>query len=303
MSLASNILSGYIRRMGRNGDGPKLIGRPATGPALADGEFYLEHGMTREQWGEMISQRNREERESLDVADLEGEPPAESLGSWVARGNVLPQRMRLARFVAWRDRESSKLAVLVKARAKLVDIVGAPVETQRRIGEIIKTGASRLLAAIGSNADDVLHDDAISRRVLDERLSAQRHRADAAREAMADLDQRITVAQRRVTRLSERESEFVRPALIEYADAVFTDIYLTKVAELRKALLPLLGLNDYLGYAAPSIAFPTMSELPKIKSAGAGAFSLRPSTAARSLWAALAKTWAENPFCDPPSLD
>jgi hypothetical protein len=210
--------------------------------------------------------------------------------------------MRLARFVAWREREGAALAVLVKARARLADVVEAPVETQRRIGEMIKTGASRLLAAIGGNVEDALDDDAISRRVLDERLAAQRHRADAAREAILGLDPKIEAAQLRVAKLKEREPEFVRDALIEYADAVFAATYLAKVAELRSALLPILGLKSYLGHDTSVIALPSTSELPTLKAAANGALSVRPSAAAAGLWKALAKAWAENPFAEPPSI-
>jgi hypothetical protein len=304
MSIVSGLLGRDIRRTARDGGNEtKLIGRPVTGSALVDANFYLDHGMSREQWAEMIRERNREDRETIAVADLEGEPPVESLGSWVARGNVPPQRMRLARFVAWRESEASALAALVKARAKLVDVVEAPIQTQLRIGEMIKTGASRLLAAIGGNVEDALDDDAISRRVLDERLSAQRHRAEAAREAIVGLDPKIAVAQLRVARLRERESEFLRPALFEYADAAYATTYLAKVAELRKALMPLLGLSRYLGYESPRVALPSISDLPTLKAAASDALSLRPSTAAASLWTALAKTWAENPFAEPPAVD
>ena len=271
-------------------------------PAMADAIFAADHGMSREEWRSMMSEHARRDHEEQVCADLEGEPPTESLGSWVGRGNVAPHRMMLARFVAWRESEVAKLAALEKARAKLVNVIEAPSQTQLRIGDMIKSGASRLLAAVTGNTDDALDDDAISRRVLDKRLSAQRHLADAAREAISIVDSKIAVAQIRVARLREREAEFLQPAIIEYADAVFAGIYLVKAAELKKALLPLLGLHKHLGYDS-RVSLPSIAELPTLAAAPSDTFSVRPSTAAAGLWSALAKAWAENPFAEPPSLD
>lgn len=302
MSLISSVFRSDIVSKGAD---RMMVNWPSVthSPEMVEATFHLEHGMSREQWKEMRRVLDQEQRDGIVVADLEGEPPAETVGSWIARGNVPPQRIRLARFVAWREREASAFSDLVKARARLMDVVQAPIDTQRRIGEVIKAGASRLLAAIAGKVEDALDDDAISRRVLDERLQAQRHRADAAREAIVELDLKIAAAQLRVAKLAEREREFLRDAIIEYADAVFAATYLAKVAELRNALLPILGLCSYLGYGTSAIALPSTNDLSTLKAAPNGALSLRPSNAHAALWAALAKAWSENPFAEPPSLD
>jgi hypothetical protein len=73
---------------------------------------------------------------------------------------------------------------------------------------------------------------------------------------LPELNSQIDIATVRVRRLRERESEFVRPAIREYAEKRVPE-YVRCVEALRKAIEPLAGMSVYLGRDAVALKLPT----------------------------------------------
>ena len=191
MSLTSGLLARDLRRMAD--EGGQLIGRPNRDPkVLSDYEFFEKHGHTREQAAERERMFERERFEDKSTADIEQELAAIS-------GNA---RQRHVQFHAILVRERDKLAEIERKKDQLLGLVAAPAKTQ-----------SKILAAIAQTKAWLMgggDEPAVDRAALDAELATAAHRAQAAGEAIAEVDRLIEVARIRVARLAEAETEFIR---------------------------------------------------------------------------------------------
>ena len=211
--------------------------------SLADANFFLAHGMNRDEHAAMLRTRARDDFEARAVADLDGEPPS---GLDCDVRGLSPARSRLAKYLAWRADARLKLTALEQKRAQLFGLVDAPAETETRIQELIRRTADFLR---GRSSDD---SDERQRKALDDHLAVQRHRADAAKSILPDIERDLEIAKLRVEHLERRESEFLNLAVIDIADAAgMGRLYQRKKAELRaiESVLDRLTEN-FAGYGA-----------------------------------------------------
>jgi hypothetical protein len=203
--------------------------------------FRRQHnGMTRAEWAEKVRPFSaHDESDEVHTFDLEGEPPD---GICNARG-LSPQRARLARYHAWRMQEERKQSDLQTLKAKMQSIIDVPAATEAEIKREVKRTASFLMGREPTDGADIA-----KRRRLDDRLASERHAAEAAREALAEIERKTKIGELRLSRLNRRESEFVHPALIEVAEELgLGKLYLKKIAELREVTEIIFGLSKVTG--------------------------------------------------------
>jgi hypothetical protein len=136
-----------------------------------------------------------------------------------------------------------------------------------------------------------------NRQVLEAQLAADRHNAEAAREVLPELDHKIDIAKLRVERIREREPDFLRPAILEIADAAgLGDRYLKAVAELGNVLAELRGASDAAGrpYGVDKIELPRFA-LPSLD----GKKVIIAADSSRiPAWNGLAAALRDDPRCD-----
>jgi len=214
----------------------RLFGRPTTDPKQQEAaDFFLEHGMTREQMAERDRMIGRERFEDGVLADLKGEPPENICNT---RG-LSPKRARYARFFELRLRLAKELSDLETKKADFLALIEAPKATEVEIRREVVRSAAHLL---GRDADN---SGSAKRKALEERLAAERHSAEAAQEATPELDRAIEKAQLRLAHINSREDEFLIPAVIAVAnESGLGELYLKKVDELRVVLDLVNGLAN-----------------------------------------------------------
>jgi hypothetical protein len=206
--------------------------------AITDFEFYQRNKMTRAEMAERNRQWERSNFETGATSDLDGDLPLGGIVSDVV--GVLtgaPERQKLAGFVALRAAERIKLSDLETKKAELLGLVEAPAATESKISAAVRKTADWLR---GRNSESSSRLAEIERGNLDTQLATERHRADAAKSIMPELEHDIEVAQLRVKRLDEREREYLEPALreVKVATGVFEYIAKKKAElEAAKALL------------------------------------------------------------------
>lgn len=171
-----------------------------------------------------------------------------------------PARAMLARYVAWKKKISDELADLQAQRARLQGFIDAPGETTATIKSAIRRTADWLLGKGDDNSDGK------SRRALDEKLAMETHRADAAREALPELELKLDVAARRMEALEGREGEFLKPAIAEVAEeARLPERFLQKAAELEEIASLIYGHAQALGLAPRAVNFPKLPLLERVE--------------------------------------
>lgn len=262
MSISGGIFGHDLVRLAKSGDAGKLEGRPNTDPTvILEYDYFQKHGATRAQVDERIRLRRHQDRIDAALSDLRGEPPE---GICNDRG-VGPKRARYARYAAWRQGEVSHLSSLGARKREMEGLVEAPAATEAQIRGAVKRKAAALMGR------DVVGED-VNRKELDERLSSERHTAEAAQEALVELNTEIEVYELRVAHLHEREKEFLHPALVEAGDAIgLGALYLKKIAELREVAALVYGLQEVAGgfqsgfentmpIAFPRAGFPSLSK-------------------------------------------
>ena len=207
----SSIMLNDLARMARDGSAP-LIGRPITEPsALERANFMLTHNnMTPEQWQESQRQLQREAIEDKILMEYRGEIPGNVVAD--VRG-LRGARCEWVRFKAWLARTTAELSELESTKARLSDIMSAPDKTAGVIGALISRTAAFLLGKGGAD------DDATERLELDKKLAAERHRSQAAAEALPEIERQIEVKQMQVEALQSREGEFLNPAMQDLLEA------------------------------------------------------------------------------------
>lgn len=239
MSLMGSIFNADLMRQAKeNPHAATLIGRPIVDPvAREEANFFLDHGTTKAQFAERARILERENFENRAVSDLVYDAPPEDICNTKGLG---PKRARYARYFEWRWQENKKLANLESKKAYLESLIDAPKATEAAIRKEISQTAAFLMGRDMCNGGDNG-----KRRVLDDRLASERHAADAAREALSKIEQDLEIARLRTAALDARETEFIKPAIIEIADEIgLGELYLKKARELREVVELVNGLSD-----------------------------------------------------------
>ena len=202
MSLVNSIFGNDLARLAREGGSDtQLIGRPMTDPnGLIEADFVLRHGMSRARYSEMMAAHRRQEFEDGAVRDLRGEPPEDICNT---RG-LGPKRARYARYFHWRLQIQRELSEVQSKRAELEAMIAAPSETEAKRKASVKRTAAFLMGREQASDED-------AGKTLTERLMVEQHRADAAREALPEIEAALDVAQLRLAAINEREGSFCIP--------------------------------------------------------------------------------------------
>lgn len=277
---------------------PLLVPAGRPGYVLDDSRWHDPASTELEQRAE--SAIRKQELVEAILADVEGDPPA-LISAAIALG---PRRAKFARYVAWRRKLEGELAALEAKRTELDAMVAAPAETAATIRGAVKRTADWLLGRDGAD-----NSDEAGRKLLEDNLAAQRHRAESAQEALPEIGRTIEVAQMRVKRLVEREKEFLSPALAELADeAGLGHRYRRAIKELRSVLDLLNGLAAEAGgfdsgFDTPAtIAFPQMAAVSSNKSVLKEEFIIRAASASRQAWRDAAVALFRDPFAKAGKL-
>lgn len=262
MSISGGIFGRDLARLAKSGDAGKLEGRPVTDPVvISEYDHFQKHGITRAHVDERARLRRREEKIDEALRDLRGEPP-EGICNDKGLG---PKRSRYARYSRWQRGEMGHLSALEARKREIEALVAAPASTQTKIRAAILTTAAALMGRDGGEAK-------IDRKALDDRLSSERHMAEAAQEALVELNTDIEVSKLRVAHLNGREAEFINPAIIEAADDMgLGKLYLKKIADAREIAALVYGLQEVAGgylsgfentmpIAFPRAGFPSLSK-------------------------------------------
>jgi hypothetical protein len=203
-----------------------------------------------------------ERRDRLDEACqdvMTGEPPSNIL----LAVTLSPARARFARYTVWHESLTAELAELGERKEKLENLIVAPAVTESRIASAVRRTADWLLGRI---------DEEPSAPDLQTVLAQERHRAEAARAALAELKGPIEIARERLRRLTEREREFLGPALIDIArESGLAAAYRQKLSELDEIANLLFGLAARAGGFGTGIpANPQPARLPNLTPARRG---------------------------------
>jgi len=293
VSVANSIFSRDLTRQARSDDSPKLVGRHITDPnSLAEANYFLAHGMTRAQAAERQAARRREEAEAQTLSDLNGEPPR-----IVNTKGLGEKRAALANYFDWLHGEAKRRDDLLQRRAELDATIAAPAETESKIHDAVRKTAAAMMGRVHAS-------ETIDRGALDAQLSSERHQSEAAKIAITEIDRQIEKAELRVARLTERESEFLHPALVEAADEIGVGkLYVKKIAELRAVTDLIFGLaNTVGGYGSgfeypADIKFPKATALPSLSKAASGDYFIG-AAGNIGVWKALALALRFNPRQD-----
>jgi hypothetical protein len=244
-----------LARMARDGGAP-LVGRGTTDPnVLADYDFYVKNGITREGLAARNAEWQRSDAEASVLADYHGPIPGDVVGEF--RGLRGP-RLEWARFGAWRDRTAAELVDLEATKARLNDIVQAPSQTESKIVAAVKRTARLLL---GSGTDD----DSGERHDLDKKLATERHRSEAAAQALPEVEMKIEAKRKQFDILVNRTGEFLRPAMISiFEESGIGRIHARKKAEFE-AVDNLVGsfLRGYTDHTTPDCA--SLAAAPRVE--------------------------------------
>jgi hypothetical protein len=234
MALSTGILANDLKRMAAAG--PMQLGARVAPPGsevYAEDEFRRTHnGMDRLTWDARQKMLAHERFEEQTLTDLDGAPPpVDGLPSGLSS-----KRRAYASYAAWLRGEESKFDALEAKRRELQAIVDAPADVESTLRGMLRRTADALLH--GTPADE---SDAAKRLELDAKLATQKHRAEAAQVALSEIEPQIEVAQIRVSRLRDREMEFLSPCLFEAAEGIARTLARVRaeVAALEQLLQPL----------------------------------------------------------------
>ncbi len=209
--------------------------------AYADDVFQREHGMSRAAWNERERLIAQERAEAAALAGLDDDPMdwLSKQKTWIYKDSALDKltsaRKRYAVYRQWLAVEESKLAKLANKRDGLQAVVAAPAEVESSIRAFVRRTADAMLGK-GKAESDAEAWAALNRKHSDQKLQAA-----AASVAIEDLEPEIKVAEMRVARLQERESEFLNPVLNELAFDIeqVLDRKEAEIAALKRLLEPL----------------------------------------------------------------
>jgi hypothetical protein len=195
--------------------------------ARAELAFMDAHGgMTREQYAKRERMWAEDDRKAKILEPVDHTEPPESIK---VTGKFLPARHRFVKYMMWRQQHAEDIGRLEAERRRLTAMIEAPAQVRTKLSELVKAGARALLGG-GETADGAEHAKAQAE------LADAEYRAQAAKQALADLDAQIGTKQMQHKRLMERENEFLQPAIIEQADTL-KQRYIDAVDELRRVLV------------------------------------------------------------------
>lgn len=239
MSIANRLFRGDMARMlTQRPHESILIGRGSSDPTfLAEANYLFEHGETRADAERRKLQLLRDDIQARKLADVEGEPPA-----YATRG-LSPKRALYARYFYWVLDERKKLEALEASKVEFEALIAAPTATESEIRKLVTREADRLLGKADLQAPRA------TRVQLNERLINEQHGAEAAREAMPYLEEKIQEMRLRLKRLNEREDEFLKPAMIEAAENMgLGQLYAKRLQKFREVLELVCGLRTVAHY-------------------------------------------------------
>lgn len=237
MSSTNNIFVGDLSQMMESQ--VTLSERVSTDPKVLDEVAFRDAhgGMSRATWAARVAHWRTDNEQVGTLSGLQGEPPEFDL-----RAKLSPQRARYARYSRWVLRERKNLEGLEAKKAEFEAMIAAPAATQAEIRGLIRQAADRLL---GRGKVQV---SAGARKQFDDTLAEQKLAAEAASEALPELERQIETARQRVNHLIQREDEFLKPAMIEIAeDLGLGQVYMDRLRQFREVFDLIAGLAAVAG--------------------------------------------------------
>ena len=126
---------------------------------------------------------------------------------------------------------------------------------------------------------------------MDSQIEVAKHRAEVAKLALPEIEERVAVKILQVNRLAEREGEFRSAALLERAAADLGEKYIAQIKALRLIAQQLWGLRDLLGLGgANRIEFPSFA-LPALANEQDRIVARDRSRDATKQWQELVDSW------------
>jgi hypothetical protein len=296
MSIANAFMMRDLANMAGTADS-QLAGRANTNQDVIDEfNFRERHGMSRAEMAERERKRRRDAAEDQILEGYRGPVPGDVVADTRGLG---PCRSALARYLAWRSRTAVELTDLESTRARLNDVAAAPDKTAVTISELVRRTARNLLANFTGD------DDANRRIELDKQLAAERHRSQAAAEALPEVESQIAAKRMQHELLCSREAEFLHPALIEAADEIgLGKVYMRRVAELREVVALIFGLSRVAGEGYGSgFSQPFAIDLPhaglrSLADLGDSEFKIHANCGNIDTWRKLAAAMIADPRCE-----
>jgi hypothetical protein len=233
---------------------PHIVFSDAVAAARAEAEDAAEAAFqteAREIAARTAAEEAAEEKRQAEAeAFRTAEPPsAEDLGCDVS--GLPAHRARLVRFISWREVTRKRLADLEAGRARFLEQLGVPAQTEAKLRALISEDKSRLLAWMTGGAAADLRPKAreFERAELERRLNEDTHEAEVTRAAIAEADAEIERLGLQLGVLEKRHREFVETALIGEAGTLGAE-YGALVARMNEIVTALFGLNAAIGIRA-----------------------------------------------------
>jgi hypothetical protein len=243
-----------------------------TGAATADQQFWLTHGMTREQMAERerVYERSRFEEKALKGYDAD------------VAGKTA--RQRLANFVEWLGKTTAEESALKAKGAQLQAAIAAPAQAKAKRDGLLRSMAKKLLGADDGGSQGF---DLLQRRTLDTEIDAAEHHAEIAKLALVDLDEQVDIARLRVERLRGRRHEFVTDAMQEHLRETLVPEYRKTIDSLRNVVHRIDAARRASGMAGlhDAIRLPALSALDRDAVIGAA------EVGALEEWCTLLRSW------------
>jgi hypothetical protein len=219
--------------------------------------------MTPEQWAWIEARDRRDAFEATVLADYEAEPAGATA------------KERLVNFIKWKNDTAAELAKLKEQRQRLQATTDAPAEFTAKRTSLLRTLATKLLGG-----DETSNFDLLEARALDSEIDAAQRRADVAKLALAQLDEKIEIKTLQLNRLRDREAGFAELALLEYATEKLGARYRAAIAELRDVATQLDGARQVGGRSGfKAFALPSLGALSDNRDAW-----IAPDGAAQESW-------------------
>jgi hypothetical protein len=203
-------------------------------------------------------------------------------------------KARLDAFVELRNRTAGELVALVEVqRRKLQATVDAPGVVNAKRNGLLKTLARKLLGG-----EEIDHDE---QKALDSEVASAKRKAAVAQVAIAELDEKIDIAQLRCKRLREREHGFVQNALLEHVAVELGPKYKAAVDELRRVTQQIDAVRRAGDMVGLSITIPEnrrqrvdhFFELPGFGILKGADAIIAPDSAAIAPWREMIKSWTQ----------
>jgi hypothetical protein len=193
-----------------------------------------------------------------------------------------PTRAALLAFHRWRDGKRKDLAELEVARAKALEAFGAPAATEAALAALVLEDQSGVVAWLKNRAGVGRPElRGFERQQLEERLLTDRHAAECATGAIAEIDAEITRLCEDLVTIEGREADFVADVVAEAA-LPQQQKFEAMAAKLRAMARDLLGCAVVVGATRSNIGQyqqPQLhTRLPAFRFEGPSDRVVRPAT-------------------------